>query len=179
MTDSMIFKSDFLINNNNIEDECIKAERRIRDYLGNASTTWSYDKYNVFSVVSCNEFFYSLYKEIKNVLNHIYGEKPLWIDAWLNAHSYNDFGYGVCKELDWHSHSFETHGYISLVPKNTKTLFEDYTITNEVGNIYIGNGKLKHRVVSEKPYEGTRYTLAFNVYDTLDYIPENKTVIPV
>ena len=55
---------------------------------------------------------------------------------------------------------------MSLDPKNTSTVFESYTIKNEVGKIYIGSSDRPHKVVVHEPYDTPRLTIAFNVIDS-------------
>ena len=73
------------------------------------------------------------------------------------------------------------HGYISIDPKNTKTIFEDGTvINNKVGNIYIGPCNLKHKVEVNEPYEDERITLGFDVINS-DFKKQNDKIsfIPI
>jgi hypothetical protein len=109
-------------------------------------------------------------------------KKELWYQSWLNFHKVNEV-------LDWHNHpECLFHGYISIDPKETETEFESYKIKNEIGNVYIGNGQLKHKVNVLKPFEGYRITIAFDVisedeintiYKKYGKIDINTSFIPI
>jgi hypothetical protein len=123
----------------------------------NESSTWTYRDYNIFSLAAGSTFFYNVYKDLIFVIkNHISTTETLWFESWLNFHKKNEV-------LDWHDHIYPYHGYISIDTKNTNTEFENYSIENKVGNIYIGPGNRKHRVIVNEPYEGNRITLGFDI----------------
>ena len=52
-------------------------------------------------------------------------------------------------------------------------MFEDFSISNEIGNIYIGHGYLKHKVECDQ-VNSPRITLGFDITDQTDHISENK-----
>jgi len=98
---------------------------------------------------------------------------PLWFQSWLNFHETNEV-------LQWHSHYWDFHGYISIDPKDTTTVFNNFEIKNKVGQIYIGPGgeEFRHKVRVDKNYNGKRITLGFDVtkqknrgYNYLGLIP--------
>ncbi len=77
--------------------------------------------------------------------------------------------------LEWHDHkNCSAHGYVSINPMKTKTIFEDYVIDNEIGKLYIGKPYLKHKVVNMEAYEDTRITIAFDIADMNNYKETNK-----
>ena len=78
------------------------------------------------------------------------------MQCWLNYHTPD-------KVLDWHTHEWNYHGYISIDPKDTKTVFDGYEIDNEIGNIYIGPGYRYHKVVTKDNFYEPRITLGFDV----------------
>jgi hypothetical protein len=72
--------------------------------------------------------------------------------------------------LDWHDHSCcSAHGYVSINPHNTKTVFEDFEVDNEVGKLYIGKPYMKHKVVIEEEFDSPRITIAFDVINLDNY----------
>jgi hypothetical protein len=98
------------------------------------------------------------------------------MQCWLNYHYPNEV-------LNWHNHHWDYHGYICIDPKNTRTVFKDYQIKNEVGNIYIGPGNREHIVVVDENYVSPRITLGFDVQvyeDGRDFVPNNSlSLIPL
>ena len=81
--------------------------------------------------------------------------------------------------LKWHNHSWPCHGYISIDPKMTKTVFEGYEITNEVGNIYIGAGNRQHCVEVLEPFTAPRITIGFDVTDVPNIPGGIFSLIPI
>ena len=125
-------------------------------YFEGKSSTWTYADYNFWAISSPNELMYSLYDELRDIINEYIPEKRKWMQCWLNYHK--------CDEvLDWHDHEFDYHGYISIDPKNTTTVFKDWEVKNEAGNIYLGRGHNEHKVVVNESYEGYRITLGFDI----------------
>ena len=115
-----------------------------------------------------------LFKELKNIIKEYHKkDEPLWFQCWLNYHSDNQV-------LDWHDHQWLWHGYISIDPKETKTIFENgFEVKNEIGNIYIGPCNIKHKVVVNKPYFGHRITLGFDVISVPDYPINTTSFMPI
>jgi hypothetical protein len=78
--------------------------------------------------------------------------------------------------LKWHNHGDGIcHGYISVDPKNTNTRFEEYSIKNEIGRLYIGPSYKFHEVVINEPFDTPRITIAFGV---MDCVLDNKINSP-
>jgi hypothetical protein len=138
-------------------DTGIDAFRRI---FGDGSPTWSFKSYNAFALTAGSVVFHQLYRELTTVIrrycNH---DNPLWFQSWINFHLQNEV-------LDWHRHrNSVVHGYISIQPHKTKTLFETYEILNEVGNLYIAPSGQKHKVEVLENFRSPRITVAFDVFD--------------
>ena len=140
-----------IINDNNIKD-----------------STWQYKEYNLFSLSSSSEAFWFLWRNIQICIRkHIGDDRPAWMTGWLNYHKHSEV-------LDWHNHlGSEFHGYVSIDPKKTKTIFKDektkqYEIQNETGLLYIGPSARLHKVEPLEYFDGTRITIAFDVTTTKD-----------
>ena len=148
-------------------------------------STWNYYKYNIFSITSSSLLFYNLYKELNYYIRSFIGDnRPLWIQSWLNYHE----GKEVEKKLPPHSHHWDYHGYISIEPQDTTTIFhKGYEIKNKVGQIYIGKGNgqnnenpdLTHYVKINKPYNGIRITLGFDLATNPNGFLDDYTFIPL
>lgn len=162
MTDYILHQSYFINENQkDIIEDIVIAHKLFRQMFPESSSTWSYNKYNVFSLTACSTNFYEIYKELRNLIRSNVGiEKKIWMQSWINYLKYDEL-----KTLDWHGHDFPYHGYISIDPKNTQTVFKDYTIENKVGQIYLGPGHRMHKVVSSEPYLGDRITIGFDIVD--------------
>ena len=127
------------------------------------STTWNFAKYNLFNLTSGYQVYYKLFQELKQVIRLYIGhEKPLWMQCWINYHMPDEV-------LDWHGHDDHIcHGYLSIEPHKTKTIFREYEIDNKVGQLYIGRCELdgvslEHKVVVLEEYYTPRVTIAFDV----------------
>ena len=68
---------------------------------------------------------------------------------------------------------------MSIRPNNTITQFETVNIENQVGNIYIGPGAVKHRVLTVDKFEEPRITLAFDVNETLTDLNNPFIQVPI
>ena len=55
------------------------------------------------------------------IKDYLPNENKMWFQSWVNYHKPNEV-------LDWHNHLWHTHGYMSLDPKETDTIFKNYTI---------------------------------------------------
>ena len=171
-----IFKNEFLIENQNhfINDIKISRNFLIKE-LKTDDLTWMYQKYNIFSILAGSNYLWNLYKDIglcvqKHILDNLQQELPknMWMQSWLNFHTKDQL-------LKKHNHADKgkgyMHGFISIEPRNTKTIFyetyEDekpiYHIDNEIGNIYIGDGNKWHEVISNSGFDGERITLGFDI----------------
>jgi len=148
----------------NFMTDCFNAKKKFDTIFPETSSTWKYSQYNIFSLTMGSERFYTLYHEIKKFArDYLKTDKPLWMQSWLNFHKMHEV-------LEWHDHSnCSAHGYVSINPMKTKTIFEDYVVDNEIGKMYIGKPHMKHKVVNIEPYEDTRITVAFDIVDMSDY----------
>lgn len=158
MNDYILYQSQFIIDNQqDIILDLEIAHRLFKEMYPDRDSTWSYNMYNIFSLTSCSTNFYQIYKELRTLIRGQLGDtRPLWFQAWLNYHKPDEV-------LDWHDHDFEYHGYISIEPKKTNTVFENYSIENKVGQIYFAPGYRKHKVEVLEPFDGERITIGFDV----------------
>jgi len=168
MKDYILYQSQFIVENQaDIIVELDMAHQHFKNLFPDRESTWSYNFYNVFSLTACSTNFYQIYKELRTLIRGQLGDtRPLWIQSWLNYHKPNEV-------LDWHGHDFEYHGYISIEPKKTNTVFENYSIENKIGQIYFGPGYRKHKVEVLEHFEGERITLGFDI-QTLPESPYAK-----
>jgi len=144
-------------------EHCKLAKRIITDKVG-PETTWTYEQYNAFNMTCTSALFFDLFKELNGFIRDYVGDdRRIWMQSWINYHTPK-------KVLDWHAHGWKFHGYISVDPKNTKTIFRGYEIENKIGQVYIGPGQVEHKVVVNEPYEGDRITIGFDCAVTPDEI---------
>ena len=135
--DWKLYKSQVVLDNQRV---MISILNNAIPSLGGIDSTWSYDKYNVFGLTSPTQVYYDLFNELRGFVYDYTGDVDrLWMQSWVNYHMPDQV-------LRWHNHHWPIHGYISIRPHKTKTVFEGYEIDNEVGNIYIGPGNRYHRV---------------------------------
>tara|TARA_R100001224_G_C3940279_1_gene122035 strand:+ start:32 stop:601 length:570 start_codon:yes stop_codon:yes gene_type:complete len=136
------------------------AYERFKFCYGVKSSTHFYRYYNCINLLTGSKKYYEMFKDIFLITRKYSNtKKALWIQCWLNVHSENEL-------LEWHTHDESLfHGYISIDPKNTETVFKNYTIKNKIGNVYIGPSNRYHKVVSKKPYDDKRITIAFEIID--------------
>jgi hypothetical protein len=93
-----IYKFDYIKEN---QAEIICESSICHDSLisdGFQDTTWSYLFYNIFSVSSPSIHYWNIFKYLKNIIKENIDEERVWLQSWLNYHSYDDV-------LDWHNHS--------------------------------------------------------------------------
>ena len=129
--------------------------------------------YNIFTLTATSVNFYNLYKELcEAIRDHLGHDQPLWLSAWINFDKHD-------KVLNWHGHDFPWHGYISIDPKNTKTVFDEWEVENETGNIYVGPGSANHKVEVLEPYEGHRITIGYDVLTDPGDVRARLVAIPV
>lgn len=174
MKDYLIHKSQIIID---YQDLMIRdlylAHSYFKKNFPNNDSTWAYKYYNIFSVTSPSPTFYTLFKDlsllIREYVNH---DRPLWMQSWLNYHMPDEV-------LDWHGHNWSHHGYISIDPKKTKTVFEEYEINNEIGNIYIGPGARLHKVEVLETFSSPRITIGFDITDEPNIPNEQFSLVPV
>lgn len=144
-----------------------KLFHQMFESIPNADSTWSYDRYNIFALTAPSSVMYEVYKEMRNVIRNQLGDtRPLWFEAWINFHRPDQV-------LDWHTHNYDYHGYISIDPKKTNTVFENYSIENKIGQIYFGPGHRYHKVEALELFEGHRITIGFDVH----CLPEHKLIL--
>jgi len=152
-----IYKSNVICNN---QEEIIKVIDKSysihQEIFSGEDFTWSYRKYNTFGLTSSNELFYDLFCELKTFIYDYLDHDRLWLQSWINYHSSD-------KVLGWHNHEYPFHGYICVRPHETTTVFSDYKVKNEIGNVYIGPGDIEHKVVVDNPYEDPRITIGFDI----------------
>jgi len=162
----LIRQSKFIKDNAKLfYKECLAGKDRHKIMFPTEnSTTWNYKKYNVFSLTAGSPIFYKLLIELKKIIFEYLGTKePLWFQSWLNIHTEDEV-------LNWHNHFGSTaHGYISINPEKTKTVFEDFEIDNKIGQIYIGESNKKHKVVVLDGFKKKRITIAFDVLNLKNF----------
>jgi len=172
-----IFKHVPLIKEHNAFVDDIKiAHHYLKEQFKTDDLTWMYKKYNIFSTLAGSYHYWNLFKDlgycIKSHLteNLNYEKLPshMWIQAWLNWHTKEQL-------LKRHNHADDgvgnMHGFISIEPQNTKTVFfenfEDkesiYHIDNKIGYIYIGDGSKWHEVIKNDDFFGERITIGFDI----------------
>lgn len=136
------------------------ALKRFCHYFPTGNSTFYYSYYNLVPFTFGSLAYYDFYKSLKKVIReYTKTDKPLWFQSWLNFHK-------VDEVLTRHTHENTIcHGYVSIEPKITKTVFDDYVIDNKVGLLYIGPGLRYHKVEVVKPFNGYRITIAFDVVD--------------
>ena len=136
------------------------AYERFKFSYGNESSTAFYKYYNCVSLLVGSPHYYKMFQDIfKIIRKYSNSKKPLWFQCWLNYQKENNV-------LEWHNHPDALfHGYISIDPKNTETVFENYVVKNKIGSVYIGPSLNKHKVVNKKSYTDYRVTIAFDVID--------------
>ena len=128
------------------------------------SSTKLYRYYNFFQLVTGSIYYHKLYKNLITIIKKYNNSKErLWLQCWINYQNKSEV-------LNWHSHmDCLSHGYISIDPKETETHFENYKIKNEIGNIYIGEANVQHKVVNLSNYNDKRITLGFDVLNQKCY----------
>ncbi len=160
MNDYILYQSEYI--EKNIQDIVLHTQMAYQSFekmYPNTDTTWTYDRYNIFSLAGPSSVFYRIFKELQQFIKLQLGtDNEIWLQSWMNYMPYQELN-----RLDWHNHAFDYHGYISIDPKNTRTDFENYVIDNKPGQIYFGPGYRKHKVIANQPYDGVRITLGFDV----------------
>jgi len=171
-----IYRSDVILKHQQemLRDLSAAHKLLIKTY-GSVSkdSTWLYKTYNIFSLVGPRSYFTDLYKDLLDAIKITAPtDEYLWFQSWLNVHRQDQV-------LKWHNHSWYIHGYISVDPKRTKTVFDNYEIENDIGNIYIGPGNRRHKVQVVEPYDGHRITIGFDVTNTAFGPSDSMSLIPV
>jgi hypothetical protein len=158
-----VWSSDVIINHRDeIIESALQAEKLFENRFGSIKdrdTTWSYQSYNIWLLTSPSPAWYLLFKDLMEVIkNQRDWNTPVWMESWINLHKTESL-------LDWHTHHWPMHGYISIDPKDTVTEFKEYSIVNNPGQIYIGAGRKLHRVVANGPidFSSPRITVGFDL----------------
>lgn len=181
-----IYQSKLIIDNHqSFINNCKKAYLSINKKFGEINLTWDHYRYNFFSVTSSSILFYELFKELNfYIREYIKDDRPLWIQSWLNYHP-KDSAEQVLAE---HGHLYPYHGYISIDPQNTTTIFNNgLEIKNKPGQIYIGPGRnwdennedWDHKVVINEKSSNPRITIAFDISDKIDKEHEELSFFPL
>tara|TARA_R110000803_G_scaffold61624_1_gene121566 strand:- start:54 stop:623 length:570 start_codon:yes stop_codon:yes gene_type:complete len=185
-TNYKLYQSPFIEKNQQTIVGICKNANLILKQKSIKDSTWDFEKYNLFSITSSSYLFFKIYKELNYYIRDYVNDKnkPLWITSWLNYHEGNE----VEKKLPPHTHPFDYHGYISIQPQDTTTIFhKGYEINNKIGQIYIGQGngqenirpELTHYVKINTPYEGLRVTIGFDISTKLDVNFSNSHFYPL
>ena len=145
--------------------------------IKNKDLTWSYQSYNIWLLTSPSPFWHMLFQDLISVIKaQREWTVPVWMESWINIHR-------TRQVLDWHTHHWPIHGYISIDPKNTITEFEGYNIVNNIGQIYIGPGLRLHRVVADEntEFSTTSITVGFDLaYSFIDQdLPLDYQLMPL
>ena len=167
-----IYKSQVILHNHkDFKKDCRQIYRQIKqDYNMEHTITGLYQQYNIFNYASPKRIWGELFKEIRtSCLDFIGEDSNMYFQSWLNYHTEEK------QLLDWHDHDFPFHGYISIEPLNSRTIFSDFEIDNKVGNIYIGHGNAEHKVVCDDVSQ-PRITIGFDILFEDEYRAVNKGV---
>ncbi len=162
-----------------------ETSKKIKHFLDvqkdSKDITWFYQHYNIFTATCGDKNFYNLFLSINLAvkeyikIHSIKTDDMMYMQSWLNNHDYDEV-------LKLHDHKCPIHGYVSIDPKKSKTVFTDgledniiYEIENHPGRLYIGPGKRFHRVENLEEWQGQRVTVAFDINDEknthLSFIP--------
>ena len=119
MSDYKVHKSQNIIENHtHFVRECHQVHTRFKKLFPDKDSTWGYGYYNIFAATSPSPIWYNLYKEVRDLVREFsQDDRPMWIQSWLNFHTSDQV-------LDWHGHDWPYHGYISIDPKSTRTIFK-------------------------------------------------------
>jgi hypothetical protein len=178
INDYKLYNIEIVENNHQLfVNQCLGMHQALTNSLNFVDTTRSYWQYNFFSLSSSSLAFYKLLKEIVvNVREYVGDDRPLWMSGWINCHRHHEV-------LDWHNHMLSiVHGYVCIDPKDTETEFEDYSIKNKIGQMYLGPSERLHRVVNKGHYSDHRITIGFDISDrqNVDHINSNfYSFIPI
>lgn len=172
------YRSKYIVDNiEEIKENCQTAHDRFKLLFPDKDSTWMYSMYNIFTLTSTSLHFYKIYKDLifctKDYLSkqNIDINEPLWIQSWMNFHKAKEV-------LDWHNHSWPYHGYMSIDPKHSRTVFKDFHIDNEVGVLYFGEGYKPHKVEVIQDFSGERITIGYDFTRNANEI-SNVSLIPV
>lgn len=153
MNDYKITQSLYIVEHQQVFiNQCLE----IQTLLSSIDPTEAYRTYNLFSITAGSVHFYNLFIELNKFIRTEFPTGPLWMTAWVNIHEQENV-------LDWHDHYYPYHGFISIDAKNTETQFDNYSIVNKTGQIYMGPGDRRHRVKVNSPFDDKRITIGFDV----------------
>jgi len=151
--------------------ECIcSLKNKKYNELTGQDVTWWYSIYNIFNITTGSEHYWRIYKDLTYCIDKYFKitqrEKPrqIWMESWLNNHNADEV-------LKKHDHTWDLHGYVSIDPQDTETVFLDwkndskelYRLKNKPGRIYIGPGSRPHYVNNIGTYTEKRITLGFDL----------------
>lgn len=167
-----LYQCPFIVNNQKeIIEETELALSRFDFVFKNTDSTKLFSYYNFFQLTTGLSNYHKIFKSLISVIREYVGEnKPLWLQCWVNRHTPN----AVLKR---HNHlDTSCFGYVSIDPKESETIFDDYVIENQIGQLYIGPNATFHEVKVLKYFSGYRITLGFDVMDEKSYsnLVENK-----
>lgn len=138
------------------------------------NVTWQNLNYNIFTVLGSSRFAWLLWQDLEECVRdhfamHEVQRDCVWLRSWLNHHNHS-------QRLRSHCHDWPIHGYVSIEPQNSRTVFTSeeqgepiYTVHNTPGTVYIGPGHRWHSVEYDSEFPGTRITLGFDI-ETRDRI---------
>jgi hypothetical protein len=170
----MLFKSSYIADclpeilyQTSIIADTIKERLQSVD----SNVTWLYKKYNVFAYASGSPAYFSIFKDLIDCIKIYKAEYNLptynlWMRNWINYHDYDEV-------LKLHDHDVLAHGYISIDPQHTETVFVDdfdierYSVINSPGQIYLGPGRRKHYVKNLENYTNKRITIGLDLETNL------------
>lgn len=172
--DYKLYQSQIVVDQfDTMVSELDQAVTKFQRAFPRKDSTWNYKFYNTFSLTSPSPLFYELLSDLKTVIREYVGDdRPLWFQSWINYHQPHQL-------LDWHDHQWPLHGYISIDPKESTTVFRKYEIQNQIGNIYIGPGNREHKVESTEKFTTPRITLGFDVTFTPSSPIGQFSLIPI
>ena len=85
MSDYFIYQSEYI--QNNISDIIMHTElahQTFEKLFPGTDSTWSYDRYNIFSLAGPSSVFYNVFKELQSVITQQLGtDNELWIQSWV------------------------------------------------------------------------------------------------
>ena len=163
----LVYGEQFSSNDANTDD--IQRYRNTKQ-----DSTSLYNEYNALLLLRNSKEWNTVFDELLSLIKGFYtgSSSSLYLKCWINYHNEKSV-------LNWHNHSSLFHGYMSIRPNNTITQFETVNIENQVGNIYIGPGGAKHRVLTVDKFDQPRITLAFDVNESLTDLNNPFIQVPI
>ena len=150
-----LYDSAFVRNNKEaiITDLTIAHNRYMAENPTTTNITWDYNKYNIFNLCMFSKPIMHLQNILHKYIFLFLDELEIKhdgfiIQAWLNYHTQEN------QLLKNHSHFSPYHGYLSIEPLDSETIFSSWngkdlhTIKNKVGLLYlnVSNQHTIHRV---------------------------------